>query len=56
MILGIGPLDQGIDPRALDIARTVALEGGRALIVGGWVRDRLLARESKDIDIEVFGI
>ena len=30
--------------------------GGRALIVGGWVRDRLLQRPSKDIDIEVFGV
>ena len=30
--------------------------GGRALIVGGWVRDRLLGHESKDIDIEVFGV
>ena len=55
---GIGALNPGIDPRALDIARTVALEGGRAVIVGGWVRDRLIARdsESKDIDIEVFGV
>lgn len=30
--------------------------GGRALVVGGWVRDRLLGRDSKDIDIEVFGL
>jgi len=31
--------------------------GGRALVVGGWVRDRLMGREqSKDIDVEVFGI
>ena len=30
--------------------------GGRALIVGGWVRDRLIGRGSKDIDIEVFGL
>ena len=30
--------------------------GGRALYVGGWVRDRLLGRESKDIDLEVYGI
>jgi tRNA nucleotidyltransferase (CCA-adding enzyme) len=40
--------------------RTIALAvrdaGGRALIVGGWVRDRLLGRESKDVDIEVFGV
>jgi tRNA nucleotidyltransferase (CCA-adding enzyme) len=30
--------------------------GGRALVVGGWVRDRLLGREAKDLDIEVFGL
>ena len=39
--------------------------GGRALVVGGWVRDRLMKRipdpesrvpDSKDIDLEVFGI
>jgi tRNA nucleotidyltransferase (CCA-adding enzyme) len=38
------------------IAEAVHLAGGRALIVGGWVRDRLLGRASKDIDIEVFGV
>ena len=38
------------------IATAVKQEGGRALIVGGWVRDRLLERPNKDIDIEVFGI
>jgi tRNA nucleotidyltransferase (CCA-adding enzyme) len=41
---------------ANDIARAVRDAGGRALIVGGWVRDRLLGRESKDIDLEVFGV
>jgi tRNA nucleotidyltransferase (CCA-adding enzyme) len=30
--------------------------GGRALYVGGWVRDRLMGRDVKDIDIEVFGV
>ena len=30
--------------------------GGRALIVGGWVRDELLGRRSKDLDLEVFGL
>jgi tRNA nucleotidyltransferase (CCA-adding enzyme) len=30
--------------------------GGRALVVGGWVRDRLLGLHSKDLDMEVFGI
>ena len=41
---------------AHDIARAVSEAGGRALIVGGWVRDRLLGLDSKDIDIEVFGV
>jgi tRNA nucleotidyltransferase (CCA-adding enzyme) len=42
--------------RAQAIARAVRAEGGRALIVGGWVRDRLVGRPSKDIDLEVFGV
>ena len=41
---------------ATAIAGAVRAAGGRALVVGGWVRDRLLSRPSKDIDIEVFGI
>jgi len=41
---------------AVAIAREVRRAGGRALIVGGWVRDRLMQRQSKDIDIEVYGI
>ena len=38
------------------IADLVRAEGGRALIVGGWVRDRLLDRPNKDVDLEVYGI
>jgi tRNA nucleotidyltransferase (CCA-adding enzyme) len=41
---------------AAAIADAVRGAGGRALIVGGWVRDRLLGHPSKDIDIEVYGI
>src|SRR5688572_2080979 len=41
---------------ATGIARAVRDAGGRALIVGGWVRDRLREQPSKDIDLEVFGI
>ena len=45
---------------SLDIARRIAIQvreaGGRALIVGGWVRDRLLNTPTKDVDVEVFGI
>ena len=42
--------------RARDIAVAVREHGGRALIVGGWVRDRIMGRVSKDVDIEVFGV
>jgi tRNA nucleotidyltransferase (CCA-adding enzyme) len=38
------------------IARAVREAGGRALVVGGWVRDRLMRHPSKDLDIEVFGV
>jgi tRNA nucleotidyltransferase (CCA-adding enzyme) len=49
---------RGPDPldRAIAIARAAREAGGRALIVGGWVRDRLMNRASKDIDLEVYGL
>src|SRR3989441_495482 len=61
------PLD-----RAREIAVAVRRTGGRALVVGGWVRDRLMGHDStlrpgsgstpssvegsKNIDLEVFGV
>jgi tRNA nucleotidyltransferase (CCA-adding enzyme) len=42
--------------QATEIARVVRDHGGRALVVGGFVRDRLLGRESRELDMEVFGI
>jgi tRNA nucleotidyltransferase (CCA-adding enzyme) len=41
---------------AAAIARAVRARGGRALVVGGYVRDRLLGRSSPDLDLEVFGV
>ena len=41
---------------ATAIARLVREHGGRALVVGGWVRDRLLGRPGKDVDLEVYGL
>jgi tRNA nucleotidyltransferase (CCA-adding enzyme) len=38
------------------ISEAVAAAGGRALVVGGWVRDRLLGFDSKDVDVEVYGL
>ena len=41
----------------LNIATAVRDAGGRALIVGGWVRDQLLGLpESSNVDLEVFGL
>lgn len=45
-----------LEQQAQRIATAVRNAGGRALCVGGFVRDRLLGRGSKDLDIEVFGI
>ncbi|HNZ28054.1 MAG TPA: hypothetical protein PKK13_12590 [Spirochaetota bacterium] len=44
------------EDRARAVAEAVRQAGGRALIVGGWVRDRLLGIASKDVDIEVYGL
>ena len=41
---------------AMRVVRDVQTADGRALFVGGWVRDRLCGRASKDIDIEVYGV
>ena len=46
----------GLDPRSVEIAEAVRDAGGRAVVVGGWVRDHLLGMGSKDLDIEVFGL
>jgi tRNA nucleotidyltransferase (CCA-adding enzyme) len=43
------------DP-VVPLAEAVREAGGRALVVGGWVRDDLLGQPSKDLDIEVFGV
>jgi tRNA nucleotidyltransferase (CCA-adding enzyme) len=46
------------EPRqtAIRIAQLVREHGGRAFIVGGFVRDHLLGREAREADVEVFGV
>ena len=45
-----------IPKKILDIANDVRAAGGRALLVGGCVRDKLMNKQPKDWDIEVYGI
>lgn len=56
----VGPIPPdatGAEGDALRVARTVREAGGRALIVGGYVRDRMLRGESEgEPDLEVFGL
>ena len=51
-------MDHSMEDRrmALEVARKVSEKGGRTFYVGGFVRDALLHRENKDVDIEVHGI
>src|SRR5918912_1770480 len=42
--------------KIIALARAVKDEGGRALLVGGCVRDALLGRQPKDWDVEVYGV
>ncbi|MBU2510102.1 polynucleotide adenylyltransferase [bacterium] len=44
-------------PKTLhQIAEKIDREGGRAILVGGAVRDYLFGIENKDLDVEVFGL
>ncbi len=41
---------------ARKIAEAAAERGGRAYLVGGYVRDLLMGKEGKDIDVEIHGL
>lgn len=41
---------------SIEIARRIKDAGGRALLVGGCVRDSLLGIPAKDVDMEVYGL
>ncbi|MEM7231251.1 MAG: hypothetical protein AAF517_03700, partial [Planctomycetota bacterium] len=45
-----------IDSEVRAIAEAIGEAGGRALLVGGFVRDQLLGVASKDYDIEVYDL
>jgi len=39
-----------------EIVKEIERHGGQAYVVGGYVRDHLMKKPSKDIDVEVYGI
>jgi tRNA nucleotidyltransferase (CCA-adding enzyme) len=45
-----------LPPKIIRLAELVKANGGRALLVGGCVRDFLMGAEPKDYDVEVYGI
>lgn len=45
-----------IPDRAVSLAEAARREGGRALLVGGCVRDELMGQTPKDWDVEIYGI
>src|SRR6266851_1320987 len=45
-----------IPDQVLSLAERVRSEGGRALLVGGCVRDELMGQQPKDWDVEIYGI
>ena len=49
-------MDPMMDARVEDIAREIAMAGGRAFVVGGYVRDLVRRQPSKEFDIEVYGM
>lgn len=45
-----------ISGAVIQLCQAVRQAGGRALLVGGWVRDFVLGRETVDYDVEVYGV
>ena len=45
-----------VPEKVLHLARAIGDAGGRALLVGGCVRDALMQKQPKDWDVEVYGV
>src|SRR5436305_14212809 len=50
------PMSSHIPEKVLELTRQVQAIGGRALLVGGCVRDRLMGAQAKEWDVEVYQI
>jgi tRNA nucleotidyltransferase (CCA-adding enzyme) len=42
--------------KVIELSRVISHAGGRALLVGGCVRDQIMGQPAKDFDLEVYGI
>lgn len=49
-------MNEKMQKKILKLAEVVKLNGGRAMLVGGCVRDELMGIEPKDWDLEIYGI
>jgi tRNA nucleotidyltransferase (CCA-adding enzyme) len=47
---------RNLPEKIIKLAQTIKEQGGRAMLVGGCVRDELMGIEPKDFDVEVYGI
>lgn len=45
-----------VPEKVLNLSRAIRDAGGRALLVGGCVRDELMGKQPKDWDVEVYGV
>jgi tRNA nucleotidyltransferase (CCA-adding enzyme) len=45
-----------VPEKVLSLAKTIRDAGGRALLIGGCVRDALMDKQTKDWDVEVYGV
>src|SRR5438270_5713654 len=45
-----------VPEKVIELAKAVRAEGGRALLVGGCVRDLLMGGQPKDWDVEVYAV
>ena len=50
------PLPVPLAAAVADMAQRVRVAGGRAVLVGGCVRDAILGQTAKDADLEIFGL
>lgn len=48
------PID--IPTPVLDVLKDIKNEGGKGVLIGGSVRDAILGKKAKDIDVEVYGV